>query len=367
MSDAPTITLHKGDALDVLKTLPDNSVHAVITDPPYFRVLGEPWDNQWDDHKGFTDWLTTIAQQWQRVLVPNGSLYCFASPQMVARVELNALEPAGFVTLNRIVWAKTNAVIYRGNRDILSQYHSGDNERILFAQPLKEHAGAKTAENAYANAMHKLRAQVFEPLRQYLAGERDRRGLTDKEIDAALGTNGMAGHWFGASQWTLPSAEKYRELRDLFNNKNAGDFLKTDYEFLKTDYEFLKTDYEFLKMDYESLKEEYENLRRPFDLGPESKQRPRGEVWSYAPPGTNIAGRHPCQKPENLLRHIIQTSTKPGQTILDTFAGSGSTGVVAYQEGRHFVGVELSDKWHQVATENLETAQKYQQTGLFDD
>jgi adenine-specific DNA-methyltransferase len=359
MSDTPTITLHKGDALDVLKTLPDNSVHAVITDPPYFRVLGEPWDNQWDDHKGFTNWLTTIAQQWQRVLVPNGSLYCFASPQMVARVELNALEPAGFVTLNRIVWAKTNAVIYRGNREGLTQYHSGDNERILFAQPLKEHAGATTADNAYANAMHKLRCQVFAPLREYLAGERDRRGLKNREIDTALGTNGMASHWFDTAQWCIPSAEKYRQLRDLFNDVE-GDYLTRDWTFLRREYEDLH-------LEYETLRVEFDQMRRPFDLGPESKQRPRGEVWTYAPPGATIAGRHPCQKPENLLRHIIQTSTKPGQTILDTFAGSGSTGVVAYQEGRHFVGVELSDKWHQVATENLETAQKYQQRGLFDD
>ena len=143
------VTLFHGDALAVLRELPTASVDAVITDPPYFRAINEPWDKAWANPDTFLGWLRTIAQEWQRVLKPNGSLYVFASPQMSARVELGAIEPAGFAILNRIVWHKTDAKIWRANREGLTQYHSGDNERILFAQPVKDYAAASSAERAY--------------------------------------------------------------------------------------------------------------------------------------------------------------------------------------------------------------------------
>ena len=37
-----------GDCLEVMRGMDANSVDAIITDPPYFRVKGEAWDNQWD-------------------------------------------------------------------------------------------------------------------------------------------------------------------------------------------------------------------------------------------------------------------------------------------------------------------------------
>src|ERR1700733_12114658 len=47
---------------------------------------------------------------------------------------------------------------------------------------------------------------------------------------------------------------------------------------------------------------------------------------------------HPTQKPESLLFRVIMSSTKPGNVILDPFFGSGTTGAVAKQLGRHFIG-----------------------------
>lgn len=53
-------------------------------------------------------------------------------------------------------------------------------------------------------------------------------------------------------------------------------------------------------------------------------------------------GRHHTQKPEPLLREIITTLTKPGETVLDCFAGSGSTVAAAESVGRNGIGIELS-------------------------
>ena len=335
------VTLYHGDCLDVLLSLPDESVDAVVTDPPYFKVVDEPWDKQWDTADGFTSWLRQVAEQWQRVLRPNGTLYVFASPQMAARVELQAVEPAGFVVLNRIVWHKASEVINRGNRDGLTQYHSGDNERIIMAQPVKRDGDEQDAWRAYENALHRIRAQVFAPLREYLAAERDRSGWKDRDIDAALNCNGMAGHWFGSSQWALPSRERYEQLRDLFNGE-GGDYLRREYD---------------------DLRREYDDLRRPFDLGPELPHRPRGEVWRFTPVGRHEKGHigHPCEKPQALLTHMIATSTKPGAVVLDTFVGSGAVGVAAATLGRKFIGIEKSDHWSESSSKWIANAARHPQ------
>ncbi len=54
---------------------------------------------------------------------------------------------------------------------------------------------------------------------------------------------------------------------------------------------------------------------------------------------------HPTQKPESLLHRVILSSTNPGDVILDPFFGTGTTGAVAKQLGRHYVGIERDDTY----------------------
>jgi len=62
---------------------------------------------------------------------------------------------------------------------------------------------------------------------------------------------------------------------------------------------------------------------------------------------------HSAEKPVELLKHFIERSTAPGETVIDPFCGSGSTGVAALQLGRSFVGVEVDEKWANVARTRL--------------
>ena len=98
------IELIQGDCLEVMAGMADNSVDAIITDPPYFKVKGEWWDRQWNTSEGFIEWIGQLCQQWERILAPNGSLYVFASPKMSARVEVKIGET--FNVLNSLVWQK---------------------------------------------------------------------------------------------------------------------------------------------------------------------------------------------------------------------------------------------------------------------
>ncbi len=66
---------------------------------------------------------------------------------------------------------------------------------------------------------------------------------------------------------------------------------------------------------------------------------------------------HPTQKPEKLLAKIILASTNAGDVILDPFAGSGTTAVVAKKLGRHFVAIEKDESYCLLAAKRLEMAE----------
>lgn len=65
---------------------------------------------------------------------------------------------------------------------------------------------------------------------------------------------------------------------------------------------------------------------------------------------------HPAEKPESLMRFLIENSTQPGDTVLDMFAGSGTTGSAAIHAGRNFIGIEQDKKWCDYAKRRCEDA-----------
>ena len=58
------------------------------------------------------------------------------------------------------------------------------------------------------------------------------------------------------------------------------------------------------------------------------------------------------------MEHYIGNSTSPGETILDPFMGSGTTGVAAVQMGRKFIGIEREPKYFDIACRRIEDAQR---------
>jgi site-specific DNA-methyltransferase (adenine-specific) len=64
---------------------------------------------------------------------------------------------------------------------------------------------------------------------------------------------------------------------------------------------------------------------------------------------------HPTQKPVALLEYLIKTYTNEGETVLDNCMGSGSTGVACVNTNRNFIGIELDDKYFEIAKERIES------------
>ncbi|MEO1397822.1 MAG: site-specific DNA-methyltransferase [Pseudomonadota bacterium] len=73
---------------------------------------------------------------------------------------------------------------------------------------------------------------------------------------------------------------------------------------------------------------------------------------------------HPTQKPEALLHRVLMSSTKPGDTVLDPFFGTGTTGAVAKKLGRHFVGVEREQAYIDAASARIDAVEPMTQPGL---
>jgi len=76
-------------------------------------------------------------------------------------------------------------------------------------------------------------------------------------------------------------------------------------------------------------------------------------VWTHYTARNDHRPDHPCPKPETLMSELVTLFTDPGETILDPFAGSGTTLVAAKRLGRKAVGIELEEKYCAVAARRL--------------
>ena len=101
------------------------------------------------------------------------------------------------------------------------------------------------------------------------------------------------------------------------------------------------------------------------DIRPDRVEKRKGEkvkeekqlknIWRYSASGNNTG--HPAEYPEQLAHdHIISWSNE-GDTVLDPFMGSGTTGKMAKQLNRDFIGIEIDAKYFDIAKQRIESAQ----------
>ena len=174
-------TLHLGDCRDVLATMGDATVDAIVCDPPYeLGFMGKAWDASGIAYD------VTVWTQCLRVLKPGGHLIAFGGSRTYHRLAV-AIEDAGFEIRDQIQWI----------------YGSG------FPKSLD-----------VSKAMDKQRhdrSQVLE-VTAWIRSARDASGLSNAQIDAAFGFAGMAGHWTSSlSQPSVPTLDQIPVLLDLFD------------------------------------------------------------------------------------------------------------------------------------------------------
>lgn len=308
------VTLYHGRCEDVLPTLNLSGPVHLLTDPPYFKVKDEDWDNQWSKSADFLDWMGEWLDLAKPHLSADASVWVFASPELTSAVE--SVVAQRFRVLNSIRWVKPQGWHMKtelaASRTFLSPW-----EGILFAEQATDDPDV-----------------VAAPIGAYLRAERERAGVSRSEIQALfLSANGkMTG---ALSNWeigyNMPTRDQYEAIR----KRLGGGALDRDYE--------------FLRREYEDLRAEFEDTRRPFNLNHRDRSTDVFTFDTVAP----YPGKHACEKPVGLLTHMIETTTRPGDTIIDCFAGSGAVLDVARQLGRKAVGIEMDEHWCHEATKRL--------------
>jgi DNA modification methylase len=173
-----TLALHLGDCLDVLRTMPDASVDAVVTDPPYgLSFMGKRWDY---DVPTVEVWAECL-----RVLKPGGHLLAFAGTRTQHRMAVR-IEDAGFEIRDMIAWV----------------YGSGFPKSLDVSKAIDRMDATEEQER------RRLRFTAW------VRGT----GATSRQIDEATDTN-MGGHYTtAASQPAIMTREHLEQCRHLLGN-----------------------------------------------------------------------------------------------------------------------------------------------------
>lgn len=182
-----TVALHLGDCRDVLATLADASVDAVVCDPPYeINFLSKGWDSTGIAYD------VNVWRQCLRVLKPGGHLLAFGATRTYHRLTI-AIEDAGFEIRDSIHWIYGNG--FPKGQDI--------GKRI--------------------DKMRDDRAEILA-VTAFLAAARDAAGLANKDIDVAFGFNGMARHWTTSGMTAqVPNVQTWERLRSIIGFDSTMD------------------------------------------------------------------------------------------------------------------------------------------------
>jgi len=317
--------------------LPGGCANLLFLDPPYnIGVFCKM------PPVAYLDWCREWIAEGSRVLAPNGAFWVSHKDPAVLVDISREIARHGRGRINWVTWDK-----YHVNEH--SQIHALPESPYLRSfVPITEYLIYHADEGNWTAQCDQQRGFIFEPLRAYLDGERQRAGFTPEDCNAACGhrqQGGMAGrHYFSPSQWCLPTAENYEKLRQAFN-RHGGEYLRREYEDLRREYEDLRREYEDLRREYEDLRREYEHLRYTFN-----NPGKVSSVWQIPPAPSN---GHPTPKPEPLLARIIETTSNPGDVVLDFFAGSFTTAVVAQRLGRRWICGDNSPKYVALGQQRL--------------
>jgi len=94
--------LYQCDCLDVMKSIPDNSVTGICTDPPAgISFMGKNWDSNKGGRDQWIEWLTTVMQECLRIIKPGGMMLVWSIPR-TSHWTATAIENAGFEIREKI-------------------------------------------------------------------------------------------------------------------------------------------------------------------------------------------------------------------------------------------------------------------------
>jgi len=420
------VELHHGDCLDVLATLPDNNIDAVVTDPPYgLEFMGKHWDT------GAIAFDYKVWRHCLRVLKPGGHLLAFGGTRTWHRLAC-AIEDAGFEIRDSIAWLYGSG--FPKSLDVSKAFdraagelapesvkftvagyshapdkflHTAPSKGYIPPQPVTDAAKQWQGWGTALKPAHEPIIVARKPLEGTVAANVLAWGTGALNIDACrIGVGepvqgrGSAGMGYGGSKdkyqlgegriygaagrWPTnvvldetQAAEldkqsgfsKSPPIGSLAHTKGGntigtfahegrepspnghGDSSGASRFFPTFKYEPKAPSTERPNYAAEGeTRSSYAQKRcrlcgkQPVNSRPSSKCRCDAPDLAPDPAMLNVVS-HPTVKPVDLMRWLIRLVTPPGGTVLDPFAGSGTTGEAAIKEHKHAILIEREDTY----------------------
>jgi site-specific DNA-methyltransferase (cytosine-N4-specific) len=357
------VTLLLGDALTVLREMPDESVDCIVTSPPYFGlrsylpdgvVLRDDITAEQRDlvarHLAEHGLLTGDPRQWQLIRkswLPE-SMHAYVKP-----AEYGAeASPAEYVETMRQVFAEARRVLAKDGTCWINVADS------YAATPRGRTENAARASTL--SAPTKRAASIRESTRR--AGPDRSRFATPKSLLLIPARLLIALQDDG---WITRNRVVWHKTCGM--PESATDRLTRKYEDL---FLLVKSPQYFF--DLSAIAEPRKNPGRRAGqsaFSARNQSHPRtatapygehgdmvnpGDVWSIATRPNRSTGRvHLATFPIDLPIRCIKAGCKPGGTVLDPFSGSGTTGEAARRLGRKYVGIDLNPDYHDLAVKRF--------------
>lgn len=301
------------DSINALKLIPDHSISLILTDPPYHSTKKGNIvnDKSFSTDEEFINWIETFSIEWRRIIKPNGSLFMFCSSAMES--QLHVMLAKRFNILSHLVWTKPNEPGYDGwkgkmKKEALRQWYP-HSERIIFFEPAVE---GNLNRSYFGDLLKKTRIACK---------------ISGHDLTERIGAYGSVNHGGAVSNWetgrNVPSREQYAKMQSVF-------------------------------AEYGGSLPDYEDAIRPFEVNANVEFT---DIWTF-PSVKQYKGKHPAEKPIEMLEHCINATTFQDDIVLDCFAGSGSTSIAALRTNRRSISIEIDKEWCETIANRIKTVKE---------
>jgi site-specific DNA-methyltransferase (adenine-specific) len=393
------IVLHPGDCIEIMNGLPENCVDAIVCDPPYHLTsiverfgkegsaeakagqtgafkrasagfMGKAWDGG-DIAFQVDTWKAVL-----RVLKPGGYILAFASTRGFGRMSL-AIEQAGFVShpLTAFLMEHDDA------QDFLAMLSAPQLDALLRLMSHNDLGGMLgwIFGSGFPKAT-RLKAEGYDGWRyggQALKPAIEPIYMGQKPFSERTGTANVLKHGTGAvniDACRVGDGQRTVQVRDI-SRMHGGSYANQDKRGGVVVGERVETG----RWPANLIHDGSDEVLAAFpDTAPSTIGKPRGAAsgngWGMTATGAEyddegsasrffysskadaedrIGSKHPTVKPIDLMRYLCRLITPPGGTVLDPFAGTGTTGEAAWREGFNAVLIEREPEYQNDIAERM--------------
>lgn len=383
--------LRQGDCVELMRALPENSIDAIVTDPPY-GLSPDGKARTWDDIEdgktrgGFMGkgWDAAVpgvtwARECHRVLKPGGFIVAFGGQRTIHRLTVS-LEDAGFSIRELFGWLQWQGFPKSLDASKALDAHHGAEREVLEERTINNNrfavSGSGTAQEQHRKRQGaaSITAPATEDARTWSGFGTALKPCLEPAIIArkpligtvvenllewgtgALNIDGCR-YAYGDEAWPGPQGANLNGGAYAADKHKAGGvYNKLDYpcgEFSDPGGRWPANVYATAKASRGEREAGCEGLapkRREDVTGREEGSAGQQHARSGRTRTGDIRNHHPTVKPVRLMHWLcVLVGCQPGSLILDPFAGSGTTGIAALRAGFRFLGMEREPEYVEIA------------------